>query len=127
MHIIDHKHRFALYLIVFGQMEEHVDIAQAYAFKLLSVHLSLPDDVVLLESGQTRIPQVEHVVVCPHEEEFHAVSVSGFKESVAQGGLHEGSSVIPVPVKDEYVDAMVHSLADFHFHHSRVGLVDITP
>ena len=78
MHIIDHKHRFALYLIVFGQMEVHVNIAQAYTFKLLSVHLPLPDDVVLLESGQTRIPQVEHVVVCPHEEEFHAVSVLGF-------------------------------------------------
>ena len=127
MDFIDHKDRPTGNLIVVRLFEKEFYVTSTQLLKLLTVDTTAPDDIVLTEVGDARVPIVLDVVVGPHQVELHTVAVMGFHEAVGERGLHEGSPVEPIPVEDEYVDTMAGSLVNLHLHHRGVGLVDVSP
>ena len=73
--IVNHEHWFAVDFIVVGQLEIKLYVALADALKLLATHFALPDYVVFVDIIKASVPEVEHIVVCPHEIEFHFLVV----------------------------------------------------
>ena len=125
--LVNHEHGLSVNLVVFRLLEELLNVSSAQALKFVSVYTALPYHVSRIQIGDARIPGVHHIVVGPHQVELHFVSVPCFQETVGQGGLHEGTAVKPVPVKDEYVHTVLGCLFYLHFHDGGVGLVNRSP
>ena len=103
--IVNHKDGLAVYLVIVGLREEHLDVAPTNLLELLAANPSTPDNVVLAEMSNASVPIVEDIMVGPHQIELHAIA--SLEEPIRKCGLHERPSVVPVPVEDEDIDAVV--------------------
>ena len=88
---------------------------------------ALPDDGGAVVIGLVDVPEVVGVVVRPHQVELHAAVVFGAQESVVQALFKERTAVEPIPVVDEYVDAVIRRGVDLHLHHIGIRFVYIAP
>ena len=70
---------------------------------------------------------VHPVVVGPHQRELDPVAVGRAQVAFVEGALQERAVVVPVPVEDEGIDAVVRRGVDLLSHNRRVGLVALTP
>ena len=130
VHVVDHEQGLAINLVVVGTGEVVVDDAVGHDLKLVAIHRAQPDVGILTAPEQVReagIPGVARVVVGPHDVELHLFVVGGPQEALVEALLQEGTAVVPVPVVDEDVDAVLDGLVDLHLHNLRVGLVTATP
>jgi hypothetical protein len=59
--------------------------------------------------------KIDPVVIGPHTAEFDPAIIPGFHESFIQATLEEGP-VIPVPVENPEIDAVIGCGVDFPFH-----------
>ena len=66
-------------------------------------------------------------MVGPHEIELHLFVVLGLEKAVVETPLEEGTAVVPIPVVDKNVDAVIGSRPDLHLHDVGIGLVDVAP
>ena len=66
-------------------------------------------------------------MIGPHEVKFHFIPVFCLQETVIQTIFQIRHSVKPVPVINEYVDAMLCCRFNFHLHHSGIRLIHIPP
>jgi hypothetical protein len=66
-------------------------------------------------------------MICPHDVETHFVVVLRAEEAAVEGLFEKGLILVPIPVKDEHVNAVVDGRLDLLFHHSRIGFVAVSP
>ena len=59
---IYHKDRLAVNLVIFRLLEEKFDVSPADFLELLTVHLTRPDCIVFLNSGDSGVPGIVHIV-----------------------------------------------------------------
>ena len=125
--IIKHEYRLSVDLVIVRLLEIFFNIPFTDLLKFFTVSLASPDDIVLILVIETCVPCVSYVMVGPHKVELHVLAVVSLKEAIVQGCLHERTAIIPVPVENEYIHAILQSLIDFHLHHCRICFVDISP
>ena len=112
-------------------LEVFFDPPQSDLLELLAVESAPPDQRgVLVLEGVVRIalvPAQIDVVVGPHQIELHAAVVARLEKPVVQARLQKRQPVVPVPVVDEDVDAVIGRRGDLHLHHVAVRLIDVAP
>lgn len=124
---VNHEDGVAVDGVVIGLREISIDDSMDDNFEFMSVDIASPNDGRTVVVGLFDVPKVIGIVICPHEIEFHFVSVGCFQKAVVEALFEERSSVVPVPVIDKDIDAMVNGSIDFHGHDVWVCFVDISP
>ncbi len=125
--VVEHEHRLAVDFIIRRMREILLDYPVNDLLELIARLRALPDDRRAEVVRQIDVPGVVRVVVCPHYIELDEVVVLRAEVAVIKALLEEGSAVVPVPVVDEHVDAVVMRAGYLALHDIRVGLVDVSP
>ena len=107
--------------------EIFLDITFANLFKLLAIHLAGPDHIIFFDSSQTGIPDIHHIMVCPHQIELHFIHIISFQETIIQRCLHKRTAIKPIPVKNKNIYTMLCCLFYFHRHNRRICFINIPP
>ena len=125
-HVVDHEHGLSVDGVVIRLMEVLLDHPAHGAPELVHRHAAVPDDGAQIV-GIALVPQRHRVVVRPHEIKLHAVAVLRLQEAVVQAVFQKRPAIVPVPVVDEHVHAVICGRGDLHLHYVGIRLVDISP
>lgn len=102
------------------------DQPQRHRFKRRPIHLTRPNDGVLI-GRITDIPQLRRIVIRPHEIKFHSVTVARFQKSIVQTVFQKRAPIVPIPIIREHVHTVLDGIFNLHFHHSGVCFILKTP
>ncbi len=100
-------------------------------FKFRPVDAALPDECLVFSAERVIciafVPGETDIVVRPHQVKLDPVVVPRFQIAVVQMPFQIRHAIVPVPVEDKNIDAVVGSGVDLHLGYIRIRLIDISP